>query len=116
MEDLLISLLESFGYPVMRQGSLSQGEQYPPKFFTFWENDSGDGNYYDNEPVCIIGYYDVNYYSTDPDDTYSTLRAAKKLLKDAGFIISGDGYDVVSDEETHTGRGMNATFMNYEGE
>lgn len=115
MEDLLISLLESFGYPVMRQGSLADNP-YPPRFFTFWENDSTDGSHYDNDAVSIISDYDVNYYSVDPSDAYSTLIAAKKLLKDAGFLISGEGYDVVSDEETHTGRGMNAMFMTYEQE
>ena len=29
MEDLLIEILSSFGYPVDLQGSLGQGEDYP---------------------------------------------------------------------------------------
>lgn len=115
MEDLLISLLESFNYPIMRQGSLSD-DPYPDSFFTFWNNDSIDGNHYDNEEISINGYYDVNFYSIDPSLTYSQLRAARKLLKQNGFIISGDGYDVLSDESTHTGRGMTAIYMNYNKE
>ena len=110
MEDLLISILETFKYPICRQGSIGD-DPYPPKFFTFWENTSYDGSHYDNHSISIIGNYDVNYYSNDPDDTYKTLRDAIALLKAAGFIISGDGYDVISDELTHTGRGVNALYM-----
>lgn len=36
MEDKLIELLESFGYPVFLQGSLGSGDDYPSSFFTFW--------------------------------------------------------------------------------
>ena len=39
MEELLVQTLESFGYPVRRQGSLGAQEQYPDHFFTFWNND-----------------------------------------------------------------------------
>lgn len=115
MEDKLIELLSSFGFPVMRQGSLGDNP-YPDKFFTFWNNDSFDGNHYDNQEISINSNFAVNYYSTDPADTYATLRAARKLLKQNDFIISGDGYDVISDETTHTGRGMTATYMNYDKE
>ena len=48
MEDNLIEILESFGYPVYRQGSLSDDETYPGTFFTFWNNDSPDHAHYDN--------------------------------------------------------------------
>ena len=115
MEDLLISILETYKYPVYRQGSLGD-DPYPPKFFTFWNNDTSDGSHYDNKAISIIGNYDVNYYSIDPDDTYTTLRNAIALLKEAGFIVSGEGYDVVSDEVTHTGRGVNALFLKSEKE
>lgn len=110
MEDLLISILETYKYPIYRQGSLGD-DPYPPQFFTFWNNTSYDGSHYDNKAVSIIGNFDVNYYSTDPDDTYQTLRGAIALLKEAGFIVSGDGYDVISDENTHTGRGVNVLYL-----
>lgn len=113
MEDLLIGLLETFGYPVIRQGSLGEDEDYPDNFFTFWNNDSYDGNHYDNDNISDIYDFDVNFYSTDPEATYTKLRDAKQLLKSNGFIVSGDGYDVASDESTHTGRGINATYARY---
>lgn len=111
MEDRLIELLESFGYPVIRQGSMSEDEPYPDNFFTFWNNDSSDGSHYDNEVASLVYDYDVNSYSSDPSLTYSNLRDAITLLKSEGFIISGDGYDVASDEDTHTGRGVNVLFL-----
>ena len=108
MKDTLISLLEAFGYPVFLQGTLADDGSYPSSFFTFWNNDSYDGNHYDNEPICTIWSFYVNFYSTDPDLVNTKLLEAKALLKANGFIISGKGYDVASGVPTHTGRGMTA--------
>ena len=106
MEDLLISTLESLGYPIKLQGSLLPDEAYPDSFFTFW-NDSSDGiSFYSNNEGAILWAYSLNFYSTDPLKTNSVLLEAKALLKAAGWIVSGGGYDVPSDENTHTGRGI----------
>ena len=113
MEDELIELLESFDYPVIRQGSLTDNDDYPDDFFTFWNNDTSDGSHYDNETTSLIYNYDVNFYSNSPDHTYDKLREAITLLKANGWIISGDGYDVASDEDTHTGRGVNALYLKH---
>lgn len=110
MEDLLINTLEALGYPVRLQGSLLANESYPDHFFTFW-NDSADGSsYYSNDEHAIVWGYSLNFYSNDPLLVNSKLLEAKKLLKNAGFIVTGAGYDVVSDEPTHTGRGITVTY------
>lgn len=111
MKELLINLLESFGYPVFLQGSLDENEAYPESFFTFWNNDSYDNNHYDNNPVSYTWNFDVNFYSIDPELVNTMLLNAKTLLKQNGFIITGKGYDVASDEPTHTGRGMNVLII-----
>lgn len=111
MEDSLISLLSVFGYEVRRQGSLLPDEPYPDSFFTFWNNDSNGESFYDNVEASTAYDYDINFYSSDPEMVYSVLMKAKALLQKNGFILSGDGYDVPSDEQTHTGRGINAKFM-----
>ena len=108
MEDLLIEILESFGYPVMLQGSMPPEEDYPDHFFTFWNNSSSSGSFYDNQEHSIRYDYSVNFYSIDPAVVYSKLREAKAELKKHGFIVSGDGHSVASDEPTHDGRGINA--------
>ncbi len=110
MEDLIISTLEALGYPVKLQGSLLPDEPYPDSFFTYW-NDSADGtSYYSNSEGAILWLYSLNFYSTDPLLTNSKLMEAKELLKSAGFIVSGAGYDVPSDEDTHTGRSISLLY------
>ena len=110
MEDLLIQVLEGLGYPVRLQGSFLQEESYPDSFFTYW-NDASDGaGFYSNNETAIDWQYSVNFYSVNPLLTYSALLDAKRLLKEAGFIVSGAGYSIMSDEPTHTGRGMTARY------
>ena len=53
----------------------------------------------------------MNFYSNDPLLVNTVLLEAKQMLKAVGFIPDGSGYDVVSDEPTHTGRGMNFSFI-----
>lgn len=107
MEELLIQTLESFGYPVRRQGALGVQEQYPDHFFTFWNNNSYDDSFYDDGEFKTVWDFDVNFYSIDPAITYKVLERAQAALKEKGFIMSGQGHDVASDEITHTGRGIN---------
>ena len=110
MEDLLISTLEALGYPVKLQGSLLPDESYPDSFFTFW-NDSADGtSFYSNDEWGILWSYSLNFYSNDPLLVNTKLVEAKRLLRKAGFIVSGAGYDVPSDEATHTGRGISLLY------
>lgn len=111
MKELLISLLETFNFPVFLQGSLSENEAYPESFFTFWNNTSADFSHYDDAPIGYVWNFDVNFYSTDPQLVNTMLLQAKTLLKQNGFIIGGKGHDVASDEQTHTGRGMNVLII-----
>ena len=110
MEDLLISTLETLGYPVRLQGSLLPAESYPDSFFTYW-NDSADGtSFYSNDERAILWSYSLNFYSNDPLLVNTKLVEAKRLLRSAGWIVSGAGYDVPSDEPTHTGRGISLLY------
>lgn len=113
MTDTLIELLQSFGYPVIRQGSLAPEQAYPDTFFTFWNQTEDGQSFYDNDVASIVHQYSVNVYSTDPDTTYSTLEQARTLLKTNGWIIATRGMDVPSDEVTHTGRGMFVQYLQY---
>lgn len=109
MEDNLIELLETFGYPVFRQGSLTENEPYPPTFFTFWNNGEYGFKYYDNATTLIYFDFDVNVYSDDPATVYDLLQQARTLLKSNGYQTPDRGHDVASDVDTHTGRGLNVT-------
>ena len=111
MKETLIELLETFGYPVRLQGSFREDEPYPASFFTFWNGETVDGAHYDNDAISYIWSFDVNFYSNDPALVNSVLREARDLLKQNGFIVSGVGFDIPSDEPTHTGRGIGAIII-----
>lgn len=107
MEDSFIEILKNvFGFPVRKQGSFLKDEKYPDHFFTFWNNAADGKGYYSNEETALVWNYSLNFYSIDPLKVNSILLEAKALLKAAGWIISGAGYDVMSDEPSHTGRGI----------
>ena len=114
MVDNLIELLKTFNYPVIRQGSLAPDAAYPDTFFTFWNSDETEHSAYDNDTVNVDWTFQVNVYSTDPDITYSLLAEARTLLKSAGYVLYTRGYDVQSDEITHTGRGMVVMYLKNE--
>lgn len=105
-----IDVIETFDYPVFLQGSLGD-EAYPDSFFTFWNNDTFDDAFYDNSETQVVWDFDLNFYSDNPSLVNSILLEAKSKLKAKGFIVDGFGYDVVSDEPTHTGRGINVLFI-----
>lgn len=111
MEELLLNTLKPLGYPVRRQGSLGMEEEYPESFFTFWNNETEGDGFFDNKETRIIWDYDLNFYSTDAALIYSVMKTAKELLEREGFQVGGLGHDVASDEPTHTGRGINITYL-----
>ena len=118
VKELLINTLNTNfkDYPVYLQGSISRDEAYPESFFTFWNNSSNDSGFYDNCETECIWDFDLNFYSSDPTLVNTVLLTAKSALKAVGFIPDGNGYDVMSDEATHTGRGMNLLFIQHLGE
>lgn len=109
MEDLLIETLEAFGYPVMLQGSLPPEQSYPQRFFTYWNTDS-DSKFYGNTEQQRIYEYDVNYYTND-FDVFDTLREAVGKLRKQGFIVSGDGHSLGTDDINFTGRGIKVLYL-----
>lgn len=108
---LINTLIDEFDLPVIQQGSMSMDEEYPQSFFTFWNNSTTDEAFYDNTESETIWNFDLNFYSDDPTSVNTKLLEAKTLLKNVGFIPNGSGYDVMSDEKTHTGRGINLLFI-----
>ena len=111
MEDVLITLLSTLKYPVIRQGGLAPSQAYPDTFITFWNNDDSEHSAYDNQTASAEVSFDVNVYSNSPATTYSVLKQARDLLKANGWIITTRAYDVASDEITHTGRGFEVAFL-----
>lgn len=111
MQNLLIQILETFKFPILRQGSLNPDEPYPETFFTFWNNSTDDNSHYNNKVNNYVWDFDLNVYSTNPEKVNSLLIEAKKELEKNNFIVNGKGHDVASDEPTHTGRGINVKII-----
>ena len=103
MKRQLISILETFGYPVKLQGSIAEGEKYPDTFITFWTDEVEDGSHYDDRPANWVWDFEVFFYSTDPELVNSKPDEIRKALTASGFIPRGKGWDIPSDEPTHTG-------------
>ena len=107
----LYTILTDLKFPVYRQGSFTEDQEFPESFFTYWNNDSWDGSHYDNDAVRWTWSFDVNFYSSDPSKIQKALDDAKKELKKNGWIVSGKGRDLPSGKESHTGRGFSAYFI-----
>lgn len=111
MKQALIDLLKTFNYPVRLQGSLANDEPYPKSFFTIWNNDVTDGDHYDNDAIYYVWDFTICFYSVDPTLVNTILLQVRTLLKTNGWIVSGKGYDVPTDEVTHTGRAIEALYI-----
>ena len=114
MEDTLIQLLQSLGYPVRRQGSFAPEEKYPDTFITFWCSEEVEHSSYNNDTQLVDYTYQVNVYSTSPNKAYAVLGSARVLLRVNGWTIAQRGYDAASGEATHTGRGMVVMYLKTE--
>ena len=101
----IYELLSQLGFPVYRQGSMTEDEEYPATFLTFWNFETPEDKHHDNQATRAVWGYWVYCYSDDYPTMINTLEAARQLLMKAGWISTdGRGQDVRSDVDTHTGR------------
>lgn len=109
MKDKLIEILESMGYEqgktIFQQGSFGKDMTYPESMFTFFNVETPDSGFYDNEATKAHWTFYLYFYSSDPLKLNTELKRATQLLKQNGWIIgSRNGNDINSDVETHKGR------------
>lgn len=102
MKQILLNVLNTFGYPVFLHGSLAENEPFPPAFFTFQTISSSDISFDDSDTRTIYGFQ-VFFYAEDPETVESIAAQSRTALKQAGFIANGKGVDIPSGEPTHTG-------------
>ncbi len=116
MKGRLMEVLQTFGHPVMLQGSLAPDGAYPDAFWTFWAYDAPE-SHYDNSPcACRWGFW-VYFYGIDPDEVESKPLEAKRALEKAGFSVAGKPVDAASDRKTHTGAMLDVRIIErYESE
>lgn len=103
MKAALIALLETFGFPVFLQGSLDTDEAYPESFYTFWNFETPEGAFYDDNANRAVWGFWVYFYSNNPQLVEEKTEAARQLLKTNGWIPQGKPHDIPADVKTHTG-------------
>lgn len=117
MKSELITALNSFGYPVFLQGSLDTDEAYPDSFFTFWNFETPETTFYDNDANRAVWGFWVYFYSTDPVKVEQIAEQARQSLRANGWIVGGKPADISVNKPTHTGVMFTAyIFENYESE
>lgn len=113
MREQFIALLQTFGLPISLQGSLNKNSAYPSSFFTYWNDTTEDNAHYDNDAIAFnwqftIYYYTQNENAAQMDGVFLQIR---NLFKQNGWIMTGVGYDVPSDEPTHVGRAIDVYYI-----
>ena len=116
MKNYLINLMEQVNTNVFLQGSLNSDEEYKDSFLTFWNFETPEGQFYDNDPNRAMWGFWVYAYANDPEVLDSMMESLIDTFKrDEKIILSGKGEDVASDVNTHTGRMLTVYLIeNYE--
>lgn len=99
----LFKLFDEIGLPYFRQGSLSD-EDYQPQFFTFWNIDTPNGSFYDNEARRYFEYVQVGFYTNDASKIYSVMDDFIVRAKAKGFAVEGRAKDAPADKQGFFGR------------
>lgn len=114
MKARLIEILESTGYEAYEQGSLTDTNEYPDGFFTYWNDDTESIDHYDNKEHATTWYFTVDFYSINPLIATAMILKVKELLKVSGWIVNGKGRDTYSDSKRHSGRTIETIYIEKE--
>ena len=110
MKQKLIDILDNHcPNNVYLQGTMNPDAEYPADFVTFWTPATDDAAHFDNDVAAVDWTFYVIYYSSDPAQVNTKPFEIAAALKAAGFVQRGRGYDILSDEPTHTGWAMEFT-------
>lgn len=106
----IISIFEEIGLPYRRQGSYADYEQYPDSFFTYWNVLSPYVDFGDNETHTTTYDYMIYLYSKDELEIYTKMDLFINKAKSLGFIVSGKGQDIPTDDKAFVGRAIHIYF------
>lgn len=100
----LEKVFERTGLEYARQGSYSDESEYPESFFTFWNYDTPEDGFFDNEAGRAIWFWKVYFYTNNPAILYSKMDEFIALAKEEGFVVEGRAHDIQSDRPDYPGR------------
>lgn len=103
----LFDLFEEMGYReaegFFRQGSLTDKE-YPKEFFTFWNIDTPEYSFYDNQSHRYVDIIQVGFYTNDATKIYSVMDDFVERAKQKDFVLRGKPKDADADQPGYFGR------------
>ena len=99
---LLCDTLKTLNYPLFLQGTFS-GATYPDSFITYIINSADDREHYDDNATSWTWNATVIFYTKNPTLLFSVPEQIRTALKTAGFIPTGKGYNIFSDDPNFTG-------------
>lgn len=102
---------EEMGFPYSRQGSYEEDEELPSSFFTFWNADTPEDGFFDNEANRAVWVWYIYFYTKDPSYLYSKLEEFIRIAKSKGFIVEGKGKDLASGEPDYFGRYVSIRYI-----
>lgn len=107
----LEKVFKALGLEYVRQGSFAKGDTIPSSFFAFWNYDTPEDGYYDNESHRAIWIWQIYFYTTDPNIIYTKLDEFIELAKKEGFIVADKGNDIATEEPNYLGRTVQISFI-----
>ena len=117
MKNYLIDLIKQVNTNVFLQGSLNSSDDYLDSFLTFWNFETPEGQFYDNDSNRATWGFWVYVYSNDPEELETMEKSLIDIFKkEKNIILSGKGIDVTSDVNTHTGRMLTVYLIENYGE
>lgn len=102
MQDLF-DLFEEIGLPYFRQGSLSDAD-YKPAFFTYWNIDTPQNSFYNNQLKRYNEYVQIGFYTNDANIIYSQMDDFITRARSKGFVIATMPQDANADKSNYLGR------------
>lgn len=115
MFDELFAILESYNVPVYRHGSMSNDEKYPDTFMTYRNLSTDPQSHYDNEEYSSVWWFEIYIYSRKLNTVLTMTEQLRTDLLSAGWVVTSHGFDAISDEPSHAGRGIEIKFLKKEG-
>lgn len=100
----LEEVFEALGYPYARQGSFQEGETPPESLFTFWNADTPEEGFYDNQAHKAVWVWYVYAYTKNANLIYTMIDEFINEAKKKGFIMDGKAHDIPSDAPDYFGR------------
>lgn len=117
MKNYLINLMKQVNTNIFLQGSFNSDEEYKDSFLTFWNFETPENQFYDNDSNQAVWGFWVYIYSNDPEELESMEKSLIDIFKKENkTILSGKGEDVASDINTHTGRMLTVYLIENYGE